>query len=191
MIPPHHFIHLSVLFLSRWPEYSGLTRNCFSFLSFHSLSFSNCVLAMQKIISALQFIFSCDSIPLLLFAIVLFTLIISYLILFSIHPWSFNFFGFVFNLILILLIAICFVLNHSLDWFVFYSTPRNLFSFNFYVKFDPNSFKCYFFNHFLNEFVYYNFIPKHLISIFIWLRILLLCFFGFAFNGVTLISWSR
>ena len=63
VIPLHHFIHLSVLFLSRWCEYSGLTRNCFSFLSFHSLSSSNCMLTMQKIILALQFICSCDSIP--------------------------------------------------------------------------------------------------------------------------------
>jgi len=60
----------------------------------------------------------------------------------------------------------CFVLNYFLDWFVFFfiSTPRYLFSFNFYVKFSPNSFNCYFFNHFLNGFVFYNSIHKHLIS---------------------------
>jgi hypothetical protein len=49
----------------------------FFFLFFSSLSSSDCVLAMQKFIPAFQFIFSFDSVPLLLFAIVLFTLIIS------------------------------------------------------------------------------------------------------------------
>ena len=49
-------------------------------------------------------------------------------------------------------------------FFFFISTPRYLFSFNFYVKFSPNSFNCYFFNHFLNGFVFYNSIHKHLIS---------------------------
>jgi hypothetical protein len=50
----------------------------FSFFhSFPSLSFSDYVLAMQKFIPALPFIFSFDSAPLLLFAIVLFTLIVS------------------------------------------------------------------------------------------------------------------
>jgi len=62
---------------------SGLM-SIYFFLSFHSFSFLDCVLVMQKIISALQFIFSFDSVPLLLIVIVLITLNISNWILFLI-----------------------------------------------------------------------------------------------------------
>jgi hypothetical protein len=145
----------------------GLTWNCFFslILYFHSLSFLDCMLTMQKFIPAFQFFF--DSITLLLFEIVLFTLIVSYWILFLISPpWSFDFFNLFSNLVLILLISICFVLNYIFDWFVFFfnSTPGNLFLFNFYIKFGPNSFNSNFLNHFLNGFVLYNSIPEHLIS---------------------------
>jgi hypothetical protein len=65
---------------------------------------------------------------------------------FQFHPYSFDFFYLFSNFIFILLISICFVLNHFLDEFVFFFnfTLRHLFSFNFYVKFGPNSFNCYF-----------------------------------------------
>jgi hypothetical protein len=49
----------------------------FFFLSFHSISSLDSMLAMQKIVSTLQFLFSFDSVILLLIIIVLFTLIIS------------------------------------------------------------------------------------------------------------------
>jgi hypothetical protein len=63
------------------------------FLSFFSFSFLDCVLDIQKIISVLQFIFSFNSVPLLLFAIVLFTMIISNWILFRFYPYLFDFFN--------------------------------------------------------------------------------------------------
>jgi hypothetical protein len=64
---------------------SGLKPIGFSFLlSFPFLSILDCMLVMHKIISALQFPFSFDTILLLLTAIVLFTLIVSNWILFSI-----------------------------------------------------------------------------------------------------------
>jgi hypothetical protein len=72
-------------------------------------------------------------------------LIISNWILFLISSlviW-FDFFS---NLGLIFLIAIYFVLE-SFSWLIcFYSnsTPGHLFSFNFYVKFNSNSFNWYF-----------------------------------------------
>ena len=141
------------------------TQNCFSILSLFSFSFLDCVLVMQKIILVLQFIFSFDLVSLLLFAIVLFTLIISNWILFSISSLVICFFYLFSDLVHILLIAICFVLNYFLDWFVFFPipAPRYLSSFNFYIKFGHNSFNCYFFNYFLNRFFFYNFIPKNLI----------------------------
>jgi hypothetical protein len=55
----------------------GLASIDFSFFSFPSLSSSDYVLAMQKIIPALLFFFSFDSVILLLIAFNLFTLIIS------------------------------------------------------------------------------------------------------------------
>jgi len=39
---------------------------------------------------------------------------------FLFHPWSFDFFNLFSNLVLIFLIFICFVLNHFLDWFVYF-----------------------------------------------------------------------
>jgi len=54
------------------------------FLSFHSLSSLDSMLAMQKIESTLRFLISFDSVILLLITIVLFTLIISNWILFLI-----------------------------------------------------------------------------------------------------------
>jgi hypothetical protein len=104
---------------------------------------------------------------------------VSYLLLFYLHrlflirfyfwfyPRSFDFFFNLFsNLFFIFLIAICFVLNHFLDWFVFFlnSTTRHLFWFIFYVKFDPNFLNCYFLIIFLKDFLFFNFIHKHLIS---------------------------
>jgi len=72
----------------------GLKLLFFSFfLSFFSFSFLDCVLDIQKIISVLQFIFSFNSVPLLLFAIVLFTMIISNWILFRFYPYLFDFFN--------------------------------------------------------------------------------------------------
>jgi hypothetical protein len=73
-------------------------------------------------------------------------LIVSNWILFSISSLLIWFFYLFSNFIFILLISICFVLNHFLDEFVFFFnfTLRHLFSFNFYVKFGPNSFNCYF-----------------------------------------------
>jgi hypothetical protein len=72
------------------------------------------MLTMQKFIPAFQIFFG--SITLLLFEIVLFTLIVSYWILFLISPPDhlifFNLFS---NLIIILLISIFFVLNYFLD----------------------------------------------------------------------------
>jgi hypothetical protein len=89
IILPHHLIRLNVLFLFGWRVYGGSAWFgskfiFFSFTSFPSLSPSNCMLTMQKIISDLQFIFYFDSVALLLFAIILFTLIIFNLIFFSI-----------------------------------------------------------------------------------------------------------
>jgi hypothetical protein len=72
-------------------------------------------------------------------------LIVSNWILFSISSLLIWFFYLFSNFIFILLISICFVLNHFLDEFFFFNfTLRHLFSFNFYVKFGPNSFNCYF-----------------------------------------------
>ena len=59
----------------------------------------------------------------------------------SLVIWFFNLFS---NLVLILLVFICFVLNHFLHWFFFNSTPRHLFLFNFYINFGHNSFNFYF-----------------------------------------------
>jgi hypothetical protein len=146
----------------------GLTWNCFFslILYFPSLSFLDCMLTMQKFIPAFQIFFLIQSLFSYL-KLFLFTLIVFYWILFLISPpWSFDFFNLFSNLVLILLISICFVLNYFLDWFVFFfnSTPRNLFLFNFYVKFGSNSFNSNFLNHFLNGFVLYNSILEHLIS---------------------------
>jgi len=77
---PHYLIRIGVLFLSRWRVCcTSMWFDLKLLFFFPSLSSSNCVLAMQKIIPTLQFIFSFDLVLLflLLFVIVLFTLIIS------------------------------------------------------------------------------------------------------------------
>ena len=98
-LPPYHLIRP---FLPRWPVYCGSTRFdrkwlFFSFFFFPSLSSWDCVLNMQKIISALQFIFSFDSVSLLLFVIFVFTLIISNWILFLISSLVIWFLKFIFK----------------------------------------------------------------------------------------------
>jgi hypothetical protein len=91
---PHRLICLGVIFLSEWRVYGGsaLFDPKLLFYSLFSFSFLDCVLVMQKIILVLQFIFSFDLVSLLLFAIVLFTLIISNWILFSISSLVICFF---------------------------------------------------------------------------------------------------
>jgi len=145
----------------------GLTWNCFFslILYFPSLSFLDCMLTMQKFIPAFQIVFWFNHSSLIWNCFIYINCFLLDFI-FDFTPWSFDFFNLFSNLVLILLIFICFVLNYFLDWFVFFfnSTPRNLFLFNFYVKFGPNSFNSNFLNHFLNGFVLYNSIPEHLIS---------------------------
>ena len=82
-----HLIYPDILFLNKWYVYHGSTwfdvKIAFLFfLSTPSLPPSYCILAMQKTILALQIIFSLDLAPLLLFAIVLSTLVVSNWILF-------------------------------------------------------------------------------------------------------------
>ena len=75
MIPLHHLICLIILFLYGWHVYDDSMLFDLKLLFFPSLSFSDRVLAMQKLILALQIFFY--SVSFLLFVIFLFTLIVS------------------------------------------------------------------------------------------------------------------
>jgi hypothetical protein len=142
MILPHNLIHLGFFFLYKWRVYGGSTwfdmKLLFFFNSLFSFSFFLGLHVDHAKIHTSLSIFFFDSITLLLFEIVLFTLIVFYWILFLISPpWSFDFFNLFSNLVLILLISICFVLNYFLDWFVFFFSipPLGIY---FYLIFMSN-----------------------------------------------------
>lgn len=127
MIQLYHLICLDVLFLFKWCTYGDSTRNCFYFRSLFYFFFSIRLRVghAKNNINPLffKFIFSLDSIILLLFAIVLFILIVSNYILFFISSLVWFFLIYFQFLIFILLIAVCSILNHFLGWFVFIPIP--------------------------------------------------------------------
>jgi hypothetical protein len=158
VIPLCYWIHFSILFLTGFNSTSSSSLNSacivvkssltpiyfclFSFSFFIELRVGHAKSHTHPLISFCSF----DSVILLLIVIVLFTLIIFNLILFSISSLMVWFcYFFLLNSVIVLVITICLVLNHFLDWFFFNYIPKNLFSFNFYVKFGHNSFNCYFF----------------------------------------------
>jgi hypothetical protein len=84
-----------------WPKITFLF-----FISFPSHHFSDRMLAMQKFIQSLQFIFSFD---LVLFFYLHWLFLIEFYFWF--HPWSFDFLNLFSNLVLILLISISFFID--------------------------------------------------------------------------------
>jgi len=139
----------------------GLAWNYF-FFYFFSLSFFLELRVDHAKNHALQFIFSFDLVHLFLFAIVLFTLIISNWILFLISSlviW-FDFFS---NLGLILLIAIYFILE-SFSWLICFYSNSTLGFILIHLIYMSNLFLILLISIF---FVLHCFFP----SIFVWLRI--------------------
>ena len=122
IIPSHHWIRFSILYLLKWRvnvgyHWFGFNLLFFFFFSlfFPSLSSSYWVLAMQKNYIIPSISFSFDLVLLLLIIIILFALIIFNWILFQFHPQWFDFVNFFFNLVFIILIDIFLVLNHFID----------------------------------------------------------------------------
>jgi len=108
-------IRLVILYLYGWRVYSGLAENDFFSFSF----FLDLCACHEKIKSAIQLIFSFDSVPLLLFAFFLFTLVVSKWILFFISSLVIWFFKFVlkFGVHSLNCYLFCFELFYWLIWF--------------------------------------------------------------------------